>query len=387
MKVGIVTFHFAKNCGAVLQCYALQSVLRKMEIEPVVIDYQPTYHTARYSAYRNPFILAQQAWKKHAARKPADRIIRTVKCFVGIIWDYRLGKERKRVNDCFDAFVKQYLRLTKRYTSYRVLAADQDACDGYISGSDQVWNPHLTDEKLDEAYFLLFAPKAACKISYAVSACQLNMKKYGDSLRRYTQALSAISIREETERSEMEAVLNRRVSVHIDPTLLLTAQDYNEEIADLKVTEAQKCIVVYALNETDGEVFAYARSLSEKYGIPIIDISPKYHQGECIHRNGVGPKEFVNYIKNGMYVVTNSFHGTCFSVIFHKKFQVVTHSSRGSRTDSLLSMLHLTQRIVSGDPEVSMAFMDQDIDYAAVDQTLEMKRKEALNYLKNGLTR
>ena len=152
MKIGIITFHFAHNHGAVLQCCALKKYLESQGHEVKVIDYRPKYHTVRYDAVKNPFRYAADVCKK---KKPSS--LKKIKVFcrsVARAIKLNIKGTDKKNDELFAAFTKKHLNLTECYTSLKSLKKNPPELDAYISGSDQLWNPDLLDQEFDRAYFL-----------------------------------------------------------------------------------------------------------------------------------------------------------------------------------------------------------------------------------------
>ena len=168
MKVGIITFHFAHNQGAVLQCYALQKVLEDSGHSPYVIDYRPAYHAVRYTARKNPFVLANNSWKKYRKSSFARRVYLSCRGFArGMVTLVKPSDKTREKN--FEAFINKHLALTARFSSLGKLKKHAPAFDAYISGSDQLWNPELLDGNLDPAYFLNFGSDSVRRITFAIS--------------------------------------------------------------------------------------------------------------------------------------------------------------------------------------------------------------------------
>ena len=225
MKVGIITFQLAWNCGAVLQCYALQEYLRKLGNEVVVINYRPAYKEYRYKKYGNPFVNAYKELQTSGTKSAAKKFARTV-------LNYRADSEHIRQWNGFKEFCEKYLNLTREYTNIDELRADPPPCELYISGSDQLWNPKLTNGRLDEVYFLNFGNENVRRITYAISACELNLNKYGSQLKELCCGLDALSLRETEGKEKLEFLLGKEISICPDPTFLLDTDVFKRIIGD-----------------------------------------------------------------------------------------------------------------------------------------------------------
>ncbi len=377
MKIGIITFHFAHNQGAVLQCYALQQVLDEMGHEVKVINYCPKYHTMRYQAKRDPFFMAYLSWKNTRKSSLPVRFYNSARSFAkGIYVNLKNTYQLREQN--FSHFANEYLNLSEMYKTIKSLRNNPPAYDAYVSGSDQLWNTDLVDGTFDPAYFLDFGGKDIRKITYAVSLKESYTEKEKQSMKQLCKNLDAVSIREESEIAT--DVLNGEYTVCIDPTLLLGAEKYEE--ATSKTAEKKPYIFVYGFQNTKG-LHEAVSIISKELGVRVINGSPeRIKLAEAEKSYNYGPDMFLSYIKNAEYVITNSFHGTAFSLIFKKNFVTVAHTTRGKRMTELLSKLGLAGRIWNG-PACNWK---EEIDYADVDKKREELREQAIDYLKKNLS-
>lgn len=341
MKVGILTFHFVSNAGGVLQCFASQTYLQKSGYEAVVIDYRPKYHTVRYATVKNPFRYSSWYWKRFGNRKLSKRVILTIKTFIQCIKS-NIRQSDKSTNALYDEFIRNNLVLTRKYSSYESLTNNPPIADAYITGSDQLWNPDLLDIDFDPAYFLKFGATGMPKISYAVSTGKELNNTEIVKLCKLADELTAISVREYNPK--VVDALGQDVHICIDPTLLLDVEDYASVESD--IIETEPYIFVYGFENTAGLHDAVHLAVN-KYNCKVINGCPhRIKLDDSVQKlRDYGPDRFLTLIKNAQCVVTNSFHGTAFSVIYHKDFITVTHSTRGGRMISLLYQLGLTSRL------------------------------------------
>lgn len=373
MKIGIITFHFAFNQGAVLQCYALQKFLEAQGHESYVINYRPMYHTVMHSAWRNPFVYSGVFWKKYRNMRLFSRFYVTLRSFVrSMYWNITMvDKENQKA---FRSFEKENLHLTKEYKTIEELRSVPPEMDAYISGSDQVWNPGLTGEEFDKAYFLDFGDIKTKRITYAASMGKKHDAKLIAQLHDFCRELDAVSLREYSK-EDVEAI-GRDVHVCIDPTFLLTADDYSD--VESEKTEEEPYIFTYGFETNTLFRDAVERAV-KKYHCHVINGSPKWIHlnGDVKNISGYGPDRFLSLIKNAQCVITNSFHGTAFSIIYQKDFITVSHSTRGKRMQDLLGKLGLLYRLF-GEPDFSL---EKPIDYTAVYEKLNRLRSHAIEYL------
>lgn len=361
MKVGILTFHRAINYGAVLQAWALQKKVKSMGCECDVLDYN-SEQMKQYTAVINMF------------EKP-----KTLKSYLSAIVKAPFIILRKAR---FSNFVKKYLELTEKLNKDSIKKCEAEY-DGVIVGSDQVWNDYLTG--FDKAYFLDFI-KEKRKWSYSVS---LGFTEIPSHLRsEYHNLLSnfsEISMREQSAADIIEDLLERKVNICIDPTLLLDKIDW---MSFIRNGCADQYILIYSLNKNI-YLFQKAIQLAKKKGCKLYYICNDMRDirklsglpgGEKVrYILSPTPVEFLNLIYHAQSVMTNSFHGTVFSLIFHKNFYCEAYygDHQNNRIIELLENLDLSQRIVG-----SNFFYEGEIDWSIVDERLEREKEKSEKYLK-----
>ena len=376
MNVGIITFHFAHNQGAVLQCYALQKALTKMGHDVKVIDYCPGYHTIRYSSAPNPFSMAILGYKKEKNRKFTSRMRHMVRKFAKGIYINTTKKYKGREQN-FSRFTKEHLNLTNKYKTIKALRKNPPLLDAYVSGSDQLWNPELVNGFFDPAYFLDFGSKDIRKITYAVSLKESYTEQEKQSMKMLCENLDAICAREKN--SVADELFEQNYTVCVDPTLLFDMEDY--ESITSKETEEEPYIFVYGFQTSETMVEAIT-VISKELGIRVINGSPERVMiKDATNAYDYGPDVFLSYIKNAQFVITNSFHGTAFSVIFKKKFVTVAHTTRGKRMTELLEKLELSGRIWRN----AECDWRSEVDYTQADKKRNELKIQAKDYLNKNL--
>ena len=372
MKVGIITFHFVPNQGAVLQCLATQKFLESRGHEAWVINYCPFYHTVRYRDPKNPFVYTRWYFRKYSTKKPLRRIALTLRSFVRCIY-YNLHHADAEVEKVFKAFTDANLKLTEEYKTLKKLQKDAPDLDAYVTGSDQLWNPELLDQELDPAYFLAFGGNIP-KVAYAVSLGKNLDKKSLRDLGELSKNLTAVSLREYNS----EAVESIKEDVHIclDPTLLLDAEAYAPYESSEK--ESEPYIFVYGFEDTPELQDALA-AVRKNLNCKVINGSPhRIRLDKTVESIRVyGPDRFLTFVKDAECVVTNSFHGTAFSVIYKKRFVTVPHSTRGQRMTELLEKINLNQCLWGH----SMFDFEQEINWCEVANKVQDLRESSVNYL------
>jgi Polysaccharide pyruvyl transferase. len=363
MKIGIITLQGAHNYGAMLQMYALQTKLQDMGCSVSIIQYTPKYRDGIYDLYflrrlnyRKPLVLLKQ-----------------------VIFQMFTYSRRKERYVRFEKFIKDNLAFTdERYCTSENMPADYDA---YIFGSDQIWNPQYTNN-FDPVYFGKFdTKKDAIKLSYAgsfglVSFSHDQILKIKDLLTN----LDAVSVREHQIVDKYKEAFNADIQWVLDPTLLVDLQKYKNISSFVKTP--QKYVLLYQVEKkTLAEKIAY--TVAEKNNCIVIDLVQNIElkrKKNCFDK--MGPAEFLFLINNAEFIVTTSFHGTAFSVIFKKQFCVVNVDKTASRVESLLEKLNLESRLISSIMQVDMLEM---IDYKNVDNSLIKYQEESCGYLSTNL--
>ena len=366
-KIGILTFHNAHNYGAVLQAYALKTKLNRMGYDASVLNYQNKYIAKTYRK-----VLHIDFWKRDILPSRWGKVIREVRdVFYGL-------KEWQKQWKVFEDFIaEKLLDGDSRQLSLEEVAARN--CDVYILGSDQIWARELT-HGMEPAYFGQFAPENK-KISYAASvpngSIPENEKPF---FKQYLQSLSHISVREEKLASALRELTGREVDTVIDPTLLLEREDYQSLLYEKPLKQGD---YVFAYFVVENEILSRcAKKAAELMGCELLELHYKKTPQICGDNMifDAGPSEFLTYIRDAKMVVTNSFHGTVFSILFQKKFYSVYKEN--GRIDNLLGFLGLKERHITEENQVRI---EQEIDYAKSEELLQEYRKQSVEFLAKGI--
>ena len=325
MRVGIVNFHCAHNYGAMLQAYALQETIYKLGYDVKIIDFQPDAITKGY-----------KIWTMDKLLYP--RIL------AGTIKNY---KKLKVKYDVFEDFKNDKFKLTKTYKELNNKFNETEKFDVLICGSDQVWNMDLNGGLTE--YLLGFCDdKNVKKISYAASIGTKKLsEKNAKLMEPYIREFDSISVRESDAVKVIKENFNLESTQVLDPVFLLDKSEW-EEIANIPKAIEGEYVLLYGLegNELFEKTFKF---IKEKTNMKIINISPVKNKSPYIDENlfNVGPKELIGLLMGANTVFTNSFHGTCFSIIFEKNFFVLGHSELNSRIESILNLTGLSKHMIS----------------------------------------
>ena len=357
MRCAIVTFSRAINYGAVLQMYALQSVINRFDrIECDVVDYrsellEKEYETISIKRLLNPKVLASVL----------------------------LHNSYIRFNKSgFSDFCSKYIVFSqKSYFNPQSLSELNDIYDVFITGSDQVFNLYCSH--FDKSYFLDFVSDGRKKNSYAAS---LGLERIPDGLEgEYSKLLESfknISVREETAAKEIERVTGKKCTVNIDPTLLL--RDEWKGMISLNRVPDIKYVLVFGISE-DKKLFKLAKRIAKRKKCEIIYISDRLLKPYGINRyKNVNPNEWLGLIQNAEAVVTNSYHGILFSCNFHKElYPVLLHKNIkvNSRITDFLSCFDLNELLVLDDLNID----NSKFSFDKFDDLLKEESNNSRRYL------
>lgn len=368
-KIGILTFHYADNCGAQLQLMALYNYLEELGFEPEVIDYRSKLLLRRNSIVQNPIYRAKLGWNYEKSIKK-----KLYKACGGIL--YALKRNLKLVklikeHDSFRQYQKNHpLKMSPRVKTIEELEKISDNYSHLIVGSDQVWNVDLYNGVIDKVYFLQSSQIKSRTIGYAVSAGN-NLRIESRQIKDVLSKFNCLSVREQQLAMQIENETGVNVPVVLDPVFL-----QNREYWDKYCGEGIKgdYIFLYVL-EYNCELLNILERIKSIYGtnINVVEVGYKRIYSKSLLVNRLDPGIFLRLIKDARFVISNSFHATAFSILFEKNFYTLKHSTRNSRMESLLSKLHLSERgiantndmgILSINYEMVKKYLDKEIQYS-----------------------
>lgn len=379
--VGIITIWQADNYGAELQAYALQEKLNRIGVECENIDF-PFYKNPDFHKFRCRRSKYSIGWRN---------------CLKEIIFPFLRGLrgrkncqlKQKRVQR-FQDFYRLTRHSKKRYLSVQELYATPPQYDVYVTGSDQVWNPRIPIAH--GPFFLDFAPPEAPRIAYAssfgVEEIPLQAKRF---FRQWLTEYSHISVREQSG-VELIRKLTGKEAVHVlDPTLLLTADEWAKIASPIESPEPY--LLLYDLLPSE-PILTFARKLATRNNWKIYRLCRESGQtAESGIRQfpAAGPQDFLGLFRNSSYVVTNSFHGTVFSILFEKDFRVLISErmKNHGRISSLARMLQLESNILLENHKGIDIDFDREAermtDFKPIRELLEKHRHDSENYLRMAL--
>lgn len=363
MKIVNITMQAVNNYGSVLQTLATERIFRNLGYEVETLD------------YIQENLQMDSVWKVLKYGGPGWKI----KCKQIIL--RLLKRKNTRRAEIMDEFRKKYLHLTKRYLSIKELEEDLPNADIFCTGSDQTWNPVLYGPS--KAYYLAFVPDNKKKISFSASfGVDKLPAKDKSEVKELLSRYDAISVRESTGLNILENLGIHKAKMVLDPTLVISREFWENMCSKRLINE--EYIFVYQLN-TNKNFVDYVNRFAKKHRLRIIYVKSRlekgYHNATYIDSPMV--EGWLSLFKYANFVITDSFHGTVFSVIFHKEFVDIYPPHFSARLDSLLNLLQLNNRHIEKLNKVD--FSEGKIDYTKVDSIIEKNRKDTIDFLKYNL--
>ena len=370
------------NFGSMLQIYATQKIISRMGWDYEIIRYDkktPLFLLTNATRIFNPYFMKGKIdsfQKQRKLRKYPE-----------------IKKANSERNRCIAEYRKQYIGpYSTIYKGYSNLVKGVEKYDAVIVGSDQLWTPAGIKSKF---YNLLFVPDQIKKISFATSFGVGEIPNGQKKLTaQYLKRIEDISVRETRGAEIVKELTGREATVALDPTLLFTGDDWRQIFVEKRIID-EPYIFAYYLGDNPDHRDAVDK-LKQETGLRIVTIP---FMDVFVERDlnfgdeklfNVGPVDFLNLIRGAEYICTDSFHGSVFSILNHKKFITFNRTSnadkqtRNSRIDSLFGLLNLENRRYSIDTPL-MSIIRADINYEEVDKKLDSLRRRTIMFLYNAL--
>ena len=367
MRASIITFQESSNNGALLQAYALQTVLTDLTGEKCdIINYHSAHKAKDYKNHNKKEILV------YLNRLLSKRIRNTMDKKAAVFKDTFLNITGK-VYYCLDDLKE----LNSEY-------------DNFVCGSDQVWNPNNTGG--DEAFLLSFVADDSKLISYAPSIALSKIPdEFKEIYKRNILRFTHLSVREKSGKNIIKDLTNKDAKVVLDPTLLLDSHRWNTILQSIETKEPY--IFVYCITHRP-QLIEYAKKLRKHTGLPIVMAIHTVRDVYICRKNGfrgmiVSPQEFVGAIANAEHVITNSFHATVFSVNYQVNMSIFGNKGRmkdaNNRMKDILTQLHLGDRFIDDSSEYNI-LTDDVQNFDEVIASLHTMRKESMDFLGSALS-
>ncbi len=368
---GIVTL-YDDNYGTCLQAYALYAKIKELGYMPTIIRYVRSEKTANT--------------KKGTIGKISKVLETSPRNLVNYILSYRMICDRKAG---FEKFRQQFLNFSKA-VSYRY-AIDDGICkvfDGYICGSDMIWSEEFVKDW--DYFFLQFAPEQK-RIAYAPSFGNNVISLENQELcGRMLSGIRHLSCREETGAAMVKQQFGADARQVLDPTLLMNKEEWNQILEKKERAIQEKYTLTYVFGGLSGARERIVSQIKEmKMGMyKVIPMNRNQNKKDAC-KGILGPEEFLHLYKDAEFIVTDTFHGMIFALIYEKPFIVLEREDGGhwakysDRMTSTLKMLGLEERYLSSRSTIPNRF--KELDYSGIRQTIQQKRKESMEYLKYAL--
>lgn len=381
--IGLVTCYFHHNYGSMLQAYATEMIMQQMGLPFQTI------------ACKAPINYMQE-----------NKILYIVKKLLIADWKMRLGKmkiERAKKenpmfaknweirNKAFDQFAENFFHVSPYCKNREELAKMADNYSAFLVGSDQLWR---TDSVEHGYYTLEWVPDHIRKIAYSTSIGVKEVPWFQvEKNKRFMNRFDHIALREQSACNLVYKLTGRKVPVVLDPTLLFTGDQWLEIQQKEPLTNG-KYIFCYLLGDNPSQR-EFIKGVKEKTGYKIValqqldDYIPS-DEGFADEAPYVGPREFLNYIRNAEYVFTDSFHCSVFSILYKKNFFTFSRFAEGAkqstntRIDNLLHITGLEDRRMTKDKTIEDVISYKG-SFDGVDARLNAYRKSSMDYLYNAL--
>lgn len=383
-RVGIITLHGYSNYGNKLQNYATQEVLKSLGCDSITIANDVSINQDRKIQIYNKL-------KRLSFKRMVNHTYIAMKKLRQKVYLTNTEKKEtlltnKRI-ERFKKFTKDNIIESDYIINERNVSKDfHNEFDYFIVGSDQVWNPYYINNS--SIYFLTFAPKRK-RIAYSAS---FGISQLPEAFTQfYKERISQfehISVREEVGADIVRDLIGRSVEVLIDPTLMLDKNEWLEIASKSKHKPTKSYILTYFLGEESEKIKGFVDNLSYKYDLEIV----KLEEGSGIIKDELryttGPGEFIDYVNSAKVILTDSFHGTVFSILFEKPFISFSRNDASysmnisSRLDTLLRKFQLEDRKWDNIKESNNIM---EIDFSNVPKILKREREKAYKYLRVAL--
>lgn len=380
MKIGILTLPLKTNYGGILQAYALQYVLRRMGNDVSTFNIQQR----EVPFYIKFLSLTKRLFLKFILKKKNV-----------ILRGWISKRDLDIISKNLDEFIEKNINLTDKIKITRGSKQNiNNYFDVYIVGSDQVWRPKMVINL--EFYYLnfIYELKKVKRVAYAVSFGVDNKeysKKKINKCFPLIQKFNSISVRENSGINLCQEYFSKTPIQVLDPTMLLKKEDYLNLIPNKKNTkERNNEIFAYILDDsefTNNVVKIIANNLKKK----VVNILPN----EIKLRNNTtnnfdlrlpSIESWIEYFNMSDFIITDSFHGTVFSILFNKPFVTISNYNRGkSRLSSLLKIFKLENRLINSISDLNTIADYKSIDFENVNRIMEIERNKSISFLKNSL--
>lgn len=372
-KVGIITLNGYFNYGNRLQNYATEQILKSLDFKVVtIVDLKE-----KTDSLDQKSIKRQNFFKRLGASLDKNFFKKLKYKIYSKSNSSRIYQANELKMDRLKEFSNKYINERKVYIKNEGISEElNEEFDYFVVGSDQVWNPY-NDER-PHVNFLQFVTKekrVSLSASFGVSEIPFNKK---DIFAKAINEMNYLSVREEEGKDIIKRLTNRDSIVLLDPTMIVSKSDWLKVISPSKYKPKNKYLCTYFLGDAYMENERKIKQIAKENDLEIVNLNSIYD----LNRYSIGVPEFLDFFNSAEIVLTDSFHGAVFSILFNRPFVVFKRGNMNSRIDTLLSKFKLEDRHWDYVKEHENYF---DIDYSHVDAILEEEREKSFNYLKKAL--
>lgn len=376
MKIAILTLPLHTNYGGLLQAYALQAVLKRMGHEVWIVN---------NSLKRRTLLVKVLSIAKRLVLFIFYRKSKLIR-----VWP--TTKEENIIAQNTNRFIQENIRtIEKRRLFGKLSFLRRFGFEAYIVGSDQVWRPKFSPSITN--YFFDFvnkndnAKRLAFAASFGVDYWEFSSKLTAQCA-VLAKSFNAISVREESAVRLCKEYLGIDAIHVLDPTMLLMKEHYMKLIEKDNIPKSKGTLLTYILDNFHNN-YNVIQSVAKEYDLTPFSVMPertflevgKNHIGACIFPPVT---EWLRAFLDAEYIVTDSFHGTAFSIIFNKPFLSISNKKRGmTRITSLLNMFGLEERLILTSTEVTLEKIKSPIDFQRVNNILENEKQKSLLFLES----
>ena len=367
MVLGIVSYNIHcnfTNYGSALQSWALCKTIERLGYKPVLMDYCPD--VLRDANPLDPF---KKMWDKDVeSRRMCELTMPAI---------------RKNYYK-FDKFYSARFNRSNAYTSENFNdSVGAEGLNGFVCGSDTIF---CIDEfkGFEDGYYANYPSMKGHSVAYAASFGDSHFKPTDyEILNVRLQNFKAIALRENMMVSYVRAHSDIPVARVTDPTLLLTAEDYNSIAASDNADSKGKYLLLYT-RRYNPRLENFAIDYAAKHGLRVVEISLRAKNADIGHemRYDAGVEEFLALVRGASFVVTNSFHGLIFAVLYSRPFAVFSRESGDSKIGEVLELFGLSDRLIHDGAE----YENREIDFTKVHERIDSARRQSIEFLKMELS-
>ncbi|MFI3330231.1 MAG: polysaccharide pyruvyl transferase family protein [Rikenellaceae bacterium] len=375
-KTATLTFHASHNYGSMLQAYALQKTLEGLGCENEIINLRTHRQKMMYMSVKSKvgFSLRYNVKKM---------LLRLLNLFSGGAVETKYSR--------FETFLCKDLKLSEReYSSLQELESSQLDYDYFIAGSDQIWKTKCSD--FSWAYYLPFANCNAISYAPSLGPGRSEIINYEDQkkIKQYLLNFKNISVREESSADIIEQISGERPQVLLDPTMLLTLEQWQAKIPEKAIVEGDYILLYSPFFNKD--LFEMAREFSSMLNmkvvvsnLPGIERMHKLLRYQAFdYKVSAGPWEFLNLVRDSSLVISASFHAVVFSILLKRPFYAL-NGERDARVSNVLKFMNLSDRALELSQVKEKKEEALNVNFENNHKYLESEIQRSLEFLKKSL--